>query len=118
MILWHCRCHDKCTRAVNVRETKLPDVQKELGMSEGFDVGLEMSGSPAGFRDMIANMSHGAKIAMLGVWDTVGALGIPEPFFVGLDSQLFGFLSTDLHPDMLKAYHAVSIDELVTLLDS
>jgi threonine 3-dehydrogenase len=55
------------TRAVNVRESKLPDVQKELGMSEGFDVGLEMSGSPAGFRDMIANMSHGAKIAMLGI---------------------------------------------------
>ena len=55
------------TRAVNVRETKLPDVQKALGMTEGFDVGLEMSGNPAGFRDMIANMSHGAKIAMLGI---------------------------------------------------
>jgi threonine 3-dehydrogenase len=55
------------TRAVNVRETKLPQVQKELGMSEGFDVGLEMSGNPSGFRDMIANMSHGAKIAMLGI---------------------------------------------------
>ena len=55
------------TRAVNVRERKLSDVQKELGMTEGFDVGLEMSGSPAGFRDMLANMSHGAKIAMLGI---------------------------------------------------
>ena len=55
------------TRAVDVRETKLADVQKELGMTEGFDVGLEMSGSPAGFRDMLANMSHGAKIAMLGI---------------------------------------------------
>jgi threonine 3-dehydrogenase len=55
------------TRAVNVGERKLADVQKELGMSEGFDVGLEMSGSPAGFRDMLANMSHGAKIAMLGI---------------------------------------------------
>src|SRR5438045_1449457 len=55
------------TRAVNVRERKLADVQKELGMTEGFDVGLEMSGSPAGFRDMLANMSHGAKIAMLGI---------------------------------------------------
>ena len=55
------------TRAVNVRDTKLPDVQKELGMTEGFDVGLEMSGSPAGFRDMLANMCHGAKIAMLGI---------------------------------------------------
>ncbi len=55
------------TRAVNVRDTKLPDVQKELAMTEGFDVGLEMSGSPAGFRDMLANMCHGAKIAMLGI---------------------------------------------------
>jgi threonine 3-dehydrogenase len=55
------------TRAVNVRESKLGDVQKELGMTEGFDVGLEMSGNPSGFRDMIANMSHGARIAMLGI---------------------------------------------------
>jgi threonine 3-dehydrogenase len=55
------------TLAVNVREQKLADVQKRLGMSEGFDVGLEMSGSPAGFRDMLANMSHGARIAMLGI---------------------------------------------------
>jgi threonine 3-dehydrogenase len=55
------------TLAVNVRETSLPDVQKQLGMTEGFDVGLEMSGNPAAFRDMIANMSHGARIAMLGI---------------------------------------------------
>ncbi len=55
------------TRAVDVRDTGLPQVQKELGMTEGFDVGLEMSGSPAAFRDMLANMCHGAKIAMLGI---------------------------------------------------
>jgi threonine 3-dehydrogenase len=55
------------TRAVDVRETKLPEVQKELGMTEGFDVGLEMSGNPNAFRDMLANMSHGARIAMLGI---------------------------------------------------
>ena len=55
------------TLAADVRETKLPDVQKQLGMTEGFDVGLEMSGDPAAFRDMLANMSHGAKIAMLGI---------------------------------------------------
>ena len=55
------------TRAVNAAETRLRDVQKELGMTEGFDVGLEMSGSSAAFRDMIANMSHGARIAMLGI---------------------------------------------------
>jgi threonine 3-dehydrogenase len=55
------------TRAVDVRTTKLADVQKELGMKEGFDVGLEMSGNPEAFRDMIANMAHGGKIAMLGI---------------------------------------------------
>jgi len=55
------------TRAVNASESRLGDVQKELGMTEGFDVGLEMSGSSAAFRDMIANMSHGARIAMLGI---------------------------------------------------
>jgi len=67
------------TRAVDARHTALQDVQKELGTTEGFDVGLEMSGNPAGFRDMLANMSHGAKIAMLGIpsepmsidWNTV-----------------------------------------------
>jgi threonine 3-dehydrogenase len=55
------------TLAVDARTEKLSDVQKQLGMTEGFDVGLEMSGNPAAFRDMIANMSHGAKIAMLGI---------------------------------------------------
>jgi threonine 3-dehydrogenase len=55
------------TRAVNISKQRLPDVQKELEMSEGFDVGLEMSGNPAAFRDMIDNMCHGGKIAMLGI---------------------------------------------------
>ncbi|MFO0864354.1 MAG: L-threonine 3-dehydrogenase [Gemmataceae bacterium] len=55
------------TRAVDVRTTKLADVQAELGMREGFDVGLEMSGNAAAFRDMLANMCHGGKIAMLGI---------------------------------------------------
>jgi threonine 3-dehydrogenase len=55
------------TLAVNTAETPLRDVQKQLGMLEGFDVGLEMSGNGAAFRDMIANMSHGGKIAVLGI---------------------------------------------------
>src|ERR1019366_5536431 len=55
------------TMAVDPRKTPLKEVQKQLGMQEGFDVGLEMSGSPAAFREMLANMSHGAKIAMLGI---------------------------------------------------
>jgi threonine 3-dehydrogenase len=55
------------TLAINPSETSPRDVQNQLGMQEGFDVGLEMSGNPSAFHDMIANMSHGAKIAMLGI---------------------------------------------------
>src|SRR5580693_8474073 len=55
------------TLAIDPTKTPVKEVQKQLGMQEGFDVGLEMSGSPAAFREMIANMSHGAKIAMLGI---------------------------------------------------
>jgi threonine 3-dehydrogenase len=67
------------TLAVDPRQTSLPDVQRQLGMTEGFDVGMEMSGNGQAFRDMLANMAHGAKIAMLGIpskevaidWNTV-----------------------------------------------
>jgi len=67
------------TRTVDVRKEPLSQTQQELGMTEGFDVGLEMSGNPAALRDMIANMCHGGKIAMLGIpteetsidWSTV-----------------------------------------------
>jgi threonine 3-dehydrogenase len=55
------------TLAVNPSEVRVAEVQKKLGMHEGFDVGLEMSGNAAAFREMLANMSHGAKIAMLGI---------------------------------------------------
>jgi threonine 3-dehydrogenase len=53
--------------ALNVAKQSLPDVQQELGMQEGFDVGLEMSGNSAAFRSMIDAMAHGGKIAMLGI---------------------------------------------------
>jgi threonine 3-dehydrogenase len=53
--------------ALNVTHGNLKDVQAKLGMKEGFDVGLEMSGSPAAFRDMIDAMAHGGKIALLGI---------------------------------------------------
>jgi threonine 3-dehydrogenase len=67
------------TLAINPNSRNLKDIQNELGMHEGFDVGLEMSGNASAFRDMLANMSHGAKIAMLGIpekemaidWNTV-----------------------------------------------
>ena len=55
------------TEAINPLETPLTEVQKKLGMQEGFDVGLEMSGNSHALRDMLSNLSHGAKIAMLGI---------------------------------------------------
>ena len=69
----------KPTLAFDVSKGSIANAQKQLGMREGFDVGLEMSGNPAAFRDMLANMCHGGKIAMLGIppgemaidWNTV-----------------------------------------------
>ena len=55
------------TIALNVKTGSIADVQDQLGMKEGFDVGLEMSGNPRAFSDMVDNMCHGGKIAMLGI---------------------------------------------------
>jgi threonine 3-dehydrogenase len=53
--------------ALDVREKNLTDVQEELGMKEGFDVGLEMSGNPQALRSMLENMCHGGKVGLLGI---------------------------------------------------
>ncbi|MEN8654551.1 L-threonine 3-dehydrogenase [Streptomyces sp. 21So2-11] len=55
------------TLAVNVAETSIAEAQRQLGLKEGFDIGLEMSGRPEAMRDMVANMTHGGRIAMLGL---------------------------------------------------
>ena len=55
------------TRTVNVKEEKQEDVKKELGMKEGFDVGLEMSGAQSGFQNMVDTMKNGGRIAVLGL---------------------------------------------------
>ncbi len=55
------------TRTVDVSKEKLPDVQREIGMKEGFDIGLEMSGNPVALNTMIDNMAHGGRIALLGI---------------------------------------------------
>ena len=55
------------TMAIDPRKTSLQEAQQQLGMREGFDVGLEMSGNASAFRDMLSNMSHGGKIALLGI---------------------------------------------------
>ena len=72
------------TRAVNVGTTSLKDVMNELGMTEGFDVGLEMSGVPAAFRDMLDKMNNGGKVAMLGIPPTDVAVDWNQVIFKGL----------------------------------
>jgi threonine 3-dehydrogenase len=62
------------TRTVDVSKEKLPDVQKEIGMKEGFDIGLEMSGNPRALNDMIDNMAHGGRIALLGIMPGAAAV--------------------------------------------
>lgn len=72
------------TRAVNVAERSLSDVMGELGMTEGFDVGLEMSGVPAALHDMLDKMNNGGKIAMLGIPPNSVAIDWNQVIFKGL----------------------------------
>jgi len=72
------------TRAVDVSKEKLADVMKDLGMTEGFDVGMEMSGVPMAFTDMLASMNNGGKIAMLGIPGQDMAIDWSQIIFKGL----------------------------------
>ncbi len=72
------------SRAVNVSRESLRDVMAELGMAEGFDVGLEMSGAPEAFRDMLESMIHGGHIAMLGIPPGDSTIDWHQVIFKGL----------------------------------
>lgn len=73
------------TRVVNLNEEKLEDVMKQIGMKEGFDVGLEMSGASAALNQMIHNMKNGANIALLGL--------LPENTNVDMEKVIFSGLN-------------------------
>jgi len=73
------------TRVVDISRETLPDVQRELGMKEGFDVGLEMSGNPRALSDMIDNMFHGGRIALLGI--------MPEKAAIDWNKVVFNMLT-------------------------
>ena len=72
------------TCAINVTETTIDETMKDLGMVEGFDVGMEMSGNPQAFRDMLRTMHHGGKIAMLGIPPGDMAIDWNDVIFKGL----------------------------------
>jgi threonine 3-dehydrogenase len=73
------------TRAVNVAKEKLSDVMAELGMVEGFDVGMEMSGVPTAFASMLEVMNHGGKVALLGIPPSNTAIDWNNVIFKGLE---------------------------------
>ena len=70
--------------ALNVTQGSLDDVIADLGMTEGFDVGMEMSGNPDAFRDLIRTMHHGGKVALLGIPPGDMAIDWNEVIFKGL----------------------------------
>lgn len=73
------------TRTVNVANESLKDVMSSLGMTEGFDVGLEMSGVPSAFRSMLSSMNHGGKVALLGIPGEEMAIDWSQVIFKGLE---------------------------------
>ena len=75
------------TRVVDVTAERLADVTSELGMTEGFDVGLEMSGAEAAFNQMLDAMNHGGRIAILGIPPGPMTLDVNDVIFKGLELQ-------------------------------
>jgi threonine 3-dehydrogenase len=91
------------TKALNVSTGTIADAQRELGMEEGFDVGLEMSGNAAALRDMIANMAHGGRIALLGI--------PPEEFAIDWNQVVFNMLTIKgiYGREMYETWYAMSV---------
>ncbi len=72
------------TRAINVTRSSLDDTMAELGMHEGFDVGLEMSGNPEAFRDLLRTMTHGGRVAIMGIPPESAPVDWTQAIFKGL----------------------------------
>jgi threonine 3-dehydrogenase len=91
------------TRALDVRTETIAGVQTELGMDEGFDIGLEMSGNASALRDMIANMAHGGRIALLGI--------PPEAFAIDWNQVVFNMLTIRgiYGREMYETWYAMSV---------
>ncbi len=88
------------TRAVNVINTDLKDVMNDLGMTEGFDVALEMSGVPSAVQSMLATMNNGGKIAMLGIPPSDMAVDWNQVIFKGL--QIKGIYGREMFETWYK----------------
>ncbi len=88
------------TRAVNAAREKLPEVMRDLGMTEGFDVGLEMSGSSDAFRSLVETMNHGGRVALLGIFPEPVAIDWSQVVFKGL--QLKGIYGREMYETWYK----------------
>ena len=91
------------TRALDVRTETIAGAQQDLGMDEGFDIGLEMSGNASALRDMIANMAHGGRIALLGI--------PPEEFAIDWNQVVFNMLTIRgiYGREMYETWYAMSV---------
>lgn len=121
------------TRAINIKNVSVEETMKELGMKEGFDVGLEMSGNAAALQSMIKNMCHGGKIAMLGIqqpgtevdWNTIVFNGLTIKGIYGREMYETWYKMTallqsglDLSPIITHQFHYTEFEKAFELMAS
>jgi threonine 3-dehydrogenase len=117
------------SRALNVTRESLDDTMQELGMEEGFDVGMEMSGTPQAFQDMLRTMHHGGKIALLGIlpsgtgvdWNAVIFKGLIIKGIYGREMfetwyKMSSMLQSGLNIDPIITHH-FPVDEYLPAFD-
>ncbi|MBR2067291.1 MAG: L-threonine 3-dehydrogenase [Solobacterium sp.] len=104
------------TRTINLKEEKLEDVMQEIGMQEGFDVGLEMSGAEVALNDMIHHMKNGGKIALLGLLPTDTKVDMEKVIFGGINLRgIYGRKVWDTWYKMTTMIQAgLDIREIIT----
>jgi len=120
------------TMVVDARSQKIEEAAKKLGMKEGFDVGLEMSGNPEAFKDMLANMCHGGKIALLGImpqmaidWDYVVFNGLTIKGIYGREMFETWYIATmliqsgtDITPLITNSFHYTEYEKAFEIMRS
>ncbi len=104
------------TRTVNPSKEDLGQVMKEVGMREGFDIGLEMSGNAEAFRSLLKNMNNGGKVAILGIFSEAVAIDWDQVIFKGL--FLKGIYGREMYETWYKMasmlQSGLKIDHLIT----
>jgi threonine 3-dehydrogenase len=120
------------TMVLDARSQKIEDAVKELGMKEGFDIALEMSGSPEAFKDMLPNMCHGGKIALLGImppttidWDYVVFNGLTIKGIYGREMFETWYIATtliqsgmDITPVITHRFHYTEYEKAFEIMRS